>query len=230
MNCAEVEKHLSEYLDNETASDMRQHIAEHLEACESCRKKLAELQSLSFSLSSLAEDLPEDFHFSVTEQLSKQKTMPDKVIPLRKRAWFKMASVAACLVICLGAVGVIVNHGGSVYQEAQENSAAPQSAEYILDKTIGSDEAAVDEQAYGSQNMASEDAAANDISGESADEARDNAVNDIDSTADAADAAEELSASEAEWGYGTILLVVGIIALIFIIAIVLLHHKKKSKI
>lgn len=69
-----------------------------------------------------------------------------------------------------------------------------------------------------------------DISGESADEARDNAVNDIDSTADAADAAEELSASEAEWGYGTILLVVGIIALIFIIAIVLLHHKKKSKI
>ena len=125
---------------------------------------------------------------------------------------------------------MIVNHGGSVYQEAQENSAAPQSAEYILDKTIGSDEAAVDEQAYGSQNMASEDAAANDISGESADEARDNAVNDIDSTADAADAAEELSASEAEWGYGTILLVVGIIALIFIIAIVLLHHKKKSKI
>ena len=82
MNCAEVEKHLSEYLDNETASDMRQQIAEHLEVCESCRKKLAELQSLSFSLSSLAEDLPEDFHFSVTEQLSKQKTMPDKVIPL----------------------------------------------------------------------------------------------------------------------------------------------------
>ena len=29
-----------------------------------------------------------------------------------------------------------------IYQEAQENSAAPQSAEYILDKTIGSDEAA----------------------------------------------------------------------------------------
>ena len=27
MNCAEVEKHLSEYLDNETASDMRQQIA-----------------------------------------------------------------------------------------------------------------------------------------------------------------------------------------------------------
>ena len=72
MNCAETEKYLSEYLDNETAPQLRQQIDEHLAQCESCRHKLAQLQALCSSIASLNEELPEDFNAN----LAKKRKLP----------------------------------------------------------------------------------------------------------------------------------------------------------
>ena len=111
MNCAEITKHLSEYLDNEADAGLREQIDAHLAECSACRQKLAELQALSRSLASLDAELPMDFTASFTEKLAAEETRKTSARPFYRRTWFKTASVAACLLICLGAVGLLAGHG-----------------------------------------------------------------------------------------------------------------------
>lgn len=142
MNCAETEKYLSEYLDNEIAPHLRQQIDEHLAQCESCRHKLAQLQALCSSIASLNEELPEDFNAKLAARLAVAKKAQTPNRPLYKKVWFRVSSLAACLLICLGAVGLLTGPGHDGAYEEANDLAAPQLAESSLNKSLAADDAA----------------------------------------------------------------------------------------
>lgn len=227
MNCAETEKYLSEYLDNETAPQLRQQIDEHLAQCESCRHKLAQLQALCSSIASLNEELPEDFNAKLAARLAVAKKAQTPTRPLYKKVWFKMSSVAACLLICLGAVGLLTNPGHDKAYEEANDLAAPQLTESSLDKSLAADGAANNMLAkYGM----SEDEAS------TADPCTDRAVNEeAASAAEPAAADEDIATSSAHsdgsnWFNKVWTWLLGVVIIIFIVGIVLRRRRKNSKI
>lgn len=227
MNCAETEKYLSEYLDNEIAPHLRQQIDEHLAQCESCRHKLAQIQALCSSIASLNEELPEDFNAKLAARLAVAKKAQTPNRPLYKKVWFRVSSLAACLLICLGAVGLLTGPGHDGAYEEANDLAAPQLAESSLNKSLAADDAA--------NNMLSQYGMSEDEAS-TADPQTDTAVNEeAVGAAEPAAADEDIAAGSAHsdgsnWFNKVWPWLLGIVIIIFVVGIVLRSRRKNSKI
>lgn len=80
MRCQRVRELLSPYIDLVLTDEERNRVEEHLAACESCRKDLAELQSAVNRIREMEKfEAPSDFMSKLHERL-----LQEKVTPLRK--------------------------------------------------------------------------------------------------------------------------------------------------
>ncbi|NLF80604.1 MAG: DUF4349 domain-containing protein [Clostridia bacterium] len=124
MNCAEIRNCLNEYLDGETAPEMRHMIEEHLARCTDCREQLNRLQAVSAAFAALEpRQLPPGLMPDLQAKIAGVKKENPPAKRFFRRAWVRGAAlVAACLVLVVGAIGVFA--GGMGRMGAKD--AAPQ--------------------------------------------------------------------------------------------------------
>ncbi|MBN1163568.1 MAG: DUF2275 domain-containing protein [Candidatus Krumholzibacteriota bacterium] len=104
MNCHEVEKLLSAYLDRALPERQRVRVAEHLAACGACRKVYESLTVLLRHMKDLEQiDPPADFLEAVNARLEREgalkRTMRRLFLPLRIKLPLEMAAVAVLFVM-----------------------------------------------------------------------------------------------------------------------------------
>jgi hypothetical protein len=111
MNCAEIRNRLSEYLDGETAPDMSKMIEGHLAECPECRRRFSELQDLSYAMGTLpTAELPPEFNGELKTKITTIKREHPPTRRLFQRTWVRVTALAAaCLVLVIGAVGVLTS-------------------------------------------------------------------------------------------------------------------------
>ncbi len=232
MDCAEIRQHLSEYLDNEAAPVLQRQIKEHLAACPQCRRQLAELHELSQALTALSEPLPDGLSARLADCLTQQRReqVSPRRTPLHKKALFKVASIAACLLLCLGAAGL-------AFEPGQDGAPTPDNSLPEL--------AALDADSNGEKQLAPEN---KDIGLYGGSESADASIGAAPSDSDAANVAEdsegttfgEADAADTEDEPGEnsaarspvpfILLAAACLLVIFLLVWLLLQRKKDSKI
>lgn len=133
MECSDIRRHLSAYIDNECPEEIRQAVASHLESCGDCRREYEELKALSRRLRELPEqELPFDFASVMAEKLREEERLRPRKKPVYKRTWARVLELCACLalVVCLASVvGNVFKGAGApapadmaLYEE--ENSSA----------------------------------------------------------------------------------------------------------
>ncbi|MGG4498073.1 DUF4179 domain-containing protein [Brevibacillus reuszeri] len=129
MKCADCQKYLPLYLDNECEPREKESIKAHLETCEACRNIRNRLQKEAEAISEAIgmERLPDSFTRSILEQLEPypvvQQPQTEAVqevasAPLRKRrnVFWKRALVAACAVVILSiTAGALISPAFAAY-------------------------------------------------------------------------------------------------------------------
>jgi anti-sigma factor RsiW len=127
MNCRDVEKTLSAYLDGELAPGRKDVVASHLSSCEACRSRLAEWGAVWKALDALpvAESSPA-FRARVLARL--RQTRPSASERLERF----LIPVSAAAVALLGFwVGYIAGGGGSSTARAPESASPIASTAYL---------------------------------------------------------------------------------------------------
>jgi hypothetical protein len=104
MECAEIEKFLSEYIDGVLDRETRDLVEEHLRSCKACREKRASLQAVVKELGSLERvEAPADFLDKVHERIGQPSRFSRIVrglfVPTRIKIPFQLATAAATAVL-----------------------------------------------------------------------------------------------------------------------------------
>lgn len=130
MECTDIRRHLSEYIDNECPEEIRLAVASHLAQCDDCRREYEQLLALSQHIRSLPQqELPFDFSAVMAEKLREEDQRNPRRKPVYKRGWARVLELCACLVLVLGLAGL----GSRVLKGAGADLAAPESAAYYDD-------------------------------------------------------------------------------------------------
>ena len=104
MECAEIEKFLSEYIDGILDRETRDLVEEHLRTCKACREELASLRAVVKELGSLESvEAPADFLDKVHEHIEQPsrfaKILRALFVPTRIKIPFQLATAAATAVL-----------------------------------------------------------------------------------------------------------------------------------
>lgn len=110
MNCENVEKLISAYIDRELSSDLEPKVRYHLAYCERCFRTYAEMQKTKELLSSLKSHALPDAFWTETRakfrnQMSTSASRPGSSLP---RLWTALAA-AACLLLTASLVTLAPN-------------------------------------------------------------------------------------------------------------------------
>ena len=127
MECADIRRHLSEYIDNECPEEIRLAVTSHLAVCEDCRREYEQLLALSRRIRELPrQELPFDFSAVMKEKLREEEKRNPRRKPVYKRGWARALELCACLALVLGLAGL----GSRVFKGAGADLAAPGSPSY----------------------------------------------------------------------------------------------------
>jgi hypothetical protein len=104
MECAEIEKFLSEYIDGFLDRETRDLVENHLRTCKACREELASLRAVVKELGSLEPvEAPADFLDKVHERIEQpsrfSKILRGLFVPTRIKIPFQLATAAATAVL-----------------------------------------------------------------------------------------------------------------------------------
>jgi len=116
MNCLEIEEHLLDYVDNELTGSMQQVVAEHLQACLSCRKEAENYRKTAMLLQLRAvpepppvywdetwEKICAGFKARVLPMSEKTLRLPSRWLWLQRMNWRPLVGVAAMFLIIITA-------------------------------------------------------------------------------------------------------------------------------
>jgi hypothetical protein len=112
MECSQIRKLLSEYMDGMLDKETTGVVEKHLETCKDCREELASLRAISEELGSLeAVEPPADFLKKVHERIE-QRSLVSRVfrgifIPTRLKIPFQLATAAAMAVLVFSLFNII---------------------------------------------------------------------------------------------------------------------------
>jgi hypothetical protein len=119
MQCKEIRKRLSEYLDDALSRQERADVEQHLRQCENCRRRLTELEGVVGLLHSLPrEDAPHDLAVRILEKSAEN----DLNRPLGAGLWHRIAGVAAMVAVVIGVVLVLANPQQKMYEDLLQES------------------------------------------------------------------------------------------------------------
>lgn len=129
MNCENVEKLISAYVDRELPADLEPKIRYHLAYCERCFKTYSEIQKTKELLSSLkSQELPDSFWKETRARLRPHASRP-AARPERRssRLWTALAT-AACLLLTASVVSLAPDppSGGGFVASTFEEAPATQ--------------------------------------------------------------------------------------------------------
>ena len=154
MECADIRRHLSEYIDNECPEEIRLAVASHLAECDDCRREYEQLSALSQRIRKLPQqELPFDFSAVMAEKLREEERRDPRRKPVYKRGWARALELCACLVLVLGLAGL----GSRVFKGAGADMAVPESVAYY-DNSSSAESRSYDEYADGMAKPADEEA------------------------------------------------------------------------
>ena len=101
MKCDQVERHLSEYLDEELESEVASAIQVHLSACDTCSNRLSELRSIDTKLRGLVlPDLSARIRAAVSAA-AEESTVSKTGLAGPWHGWAMIVAVAASIVIVI---------------------------------------------------------------------------------------------------------------------------------
>ena len=127
MECADIRRHLSEYIYNECPEEIRLAVTSHLAVCEDCRREYEQLLALSRRIRELPrQELPFDFSAVMKEKLREEEKRNPRRKPVYKRGWARALELCACLALVLGLAGL----GSRVFKGAGADLAAPGAPSY----------------------------------------------------------------------------------------------------
>lgn len=107
MECADIRRHLSEYIDGECPEDIRGSVASHLESCPACREEYEQLRALSHRVRDLPrQELPFDFTAVMAERIAEEDLLRPRKKPVYKRTWARALELCACLLLVVGLVSI----------------------------------------------------------------------------------------------------------------------------
>lgn len=130
MECADIRRHLSEYIDNECTEEIRKSVASHLEECDDCRREYEQLLALSQRIRRLpVQELPFDFAAVMAERLQEEERLRPRRKPIYKRGWARAIELCACLVLVLGLAGL----GSHIFKGAGSADRAPMEQAYLAE-------------------------------------------------------------------------------------------------
>lgn len=112
MECEEIKKLLSEYIDDTLDMQMKMLIEEHLATCKACSEELVSLKAYIKELSSLKEvEAPEDFlekvHERVEQRFKFEKIMRKLFFPIRIKVPLKLVAVVATVLLAIAIANMI---------------------------------------------------------------------------------------------------------------------------
>ncbi len=112
MDCEEIKKLLSEYIDDTLDMQMKTLIKEHLATCKACSEELVSLKAYIKELSSLKEvEAPEDFlekvHERVEQRFKFEKIMRKLFFPIRIKVPLKLVAVVATVLLAIAITNMI---------------------------------------------------------------------------------------------------------------------------
>jgi hypothetical protein len=112
MECEEIKKLLSEYIDDTLDMHMKMLIEEHLATCKACSEELVSLKAYIKELSSLKEvEAPEDFlekvHERVEQRFKFEKIMRKLFFPIRIKVPLKLVAVVATVLLAIAITNMI---------------------------------------------------------------------------------------------------------------------------
>lgn len=104
MNCKEMRKLISAYMDNELDPKNKEKVETHIKECPYCQKELKELTKLSNTIHSFKkEELPANFRVFVKEKIQEKLSVKEKPKVFILPRWQFVPAVATLLVI----IGII---------------------------------------------------------------------------------------------------------------------------
>lgn len=107
MECSDIRRHLSEYIDGQCPEDIRAAVAAHLQTCPDCREEYRQLSALSCRMRELPpQELPFDFATVMEEKLREEDRLHPRKKPVHKRAWVRALGLCACLVLVMFLAGL----------------------------------------------------------------------------------------------------------------------------
>ncbi|MCK5305731.1 MAG: zf-HC2 domain-containing protein [Candidatus Omnitrophica bacterium] len=106
MNCNEIKKLLSEYIDGALEADEKAVVEEHLASCEKCSEEAALLKACVEKIGSLEKiEAPEEFLKKVKERVERrsvfQEMMRGLFVPVRIKIPLELAGVAVSVVLVI---------------------------------------------------------------------------------------------------------------------------------
>ena len=132
MECADIRRHLSEYIDNECTDEIRESVASHLEECDDCRREYEQLLALSERIRRLPQqELPFDFAAAMAQRLQEEERLRPRRKPIYKRGWARAIELCACLVLVLGLAGL----GSHMLKGAVSADRAPMEQAYVAESS-----------------------------------------------------------------------------------------------
>ena len=131
MECEEIKKLLSEYIDDTLDMHRKRLIEEHLATCKACSEELVSLKAYIKELSSLKEvEAPEDFlekvHERVEQRFKFEKIMRKLFFPIRIKVPLKLVAVVATVLLAIAITYVI--------QPIRQILYVPLAPETVIDK------------------------------------------------------------------------------------------------
>ena len=124
MNCHNIKKRLSAYLDGEITDEEEEIILEHLAGCEKCREELAAFSEVQDSLRMIkGMDVPPYFMTRLRQQIREEK----QPLPFYERVRSAVISAATAVAVMLSLL--IGNQAGKVLYRSVVASATVQATE-----------------------------------------------------------------------------------------------------
>ena len=131
MECTDIRRHLSEYIDNECPEEIRASVAAHLQTCPECRQKYEQLLALSRRMRALPrQELPFDFTAALDERIREEERRQPRRKPVYKRPWARVMELCACLLLVVG----VVTLGGNMFHMG---ASAPADMAYTTQGSSG---------------------------------------------------------------------------------------------
>jgi anti-sigma factor RsiW len=117
MNCSQVQKRLSAYIDGEITEKERILISKHLGSCPSCTEELNAIKALGTVMNDLDHiTVPAYFRAHVKQRIKDQGSRPLPIIEIIRRAVFPVTTTAALIISIL--IGNFI--GKTLYRDVAE--------------------------------------------------------------------------------------------------------------
>ena len=109
-SCEDFELLMNLSLDDILPSEERRPLEQHLEECQACRARYAQLRAMKEALAAMEEPVPEGLHGQILDYVEKNcpesaPTVSAAPIPFHRRKWFRaLTGAAACALIAVTAL------------------------------------------------------------------------------------------------------------------------------